>query len=89
MITKLVYVADDGAEFNSKTACLKHENKNICPQCGGEGVIQEKYNAYPSGLPDSGWVDDWKTRPVDCPTCRGAGHTEKLLKPVTKTVGYE
>ena len=89
MRIKQVFVSDDGKEFNTKSECLKHEGKYICPKCNGESVIQEKYNAYPKNLPDSGWVDDWKYRPVDCDVCKGAGYTDKQLKPVTRVVGYE
>jgi len=31
-----------------------------CPKCNGEGCNKIKYNAYPKGLPDSGFVEDWK-----------------------------
>ena len=27
-----------------------------CPKCSGKGSITVEYNAYPSGLPDSGFV---------------------------------
>lgn len=62
-----------------------------CPKCGGKGYIMEKYNAYPMGLPDSGWVDDIQFRKIDCDICHGNGYTKKLLKPKTEIsiIGYE
>lgn len=61
-----------------------------CPKCNGEGGEQKRYNAYPSGLPDSGWVEEWKFKYVQCDLCEGHGYTKRELKPVTKTevVGY-
>ena len=38
----------------------------MCPKCKGSGVLRVKYNAYPSGLPDSGWVEDWKYKKKTC-----------------------
>lgn len=62
-----------------------------CPKCDGVGYIQEKYNAYPSNLPDSGWGEDWKYRNVKCSLCNGEGYTEHEYKPIyeTKIIGYE
>lgn len=52
-----------------------------CPQCKGAGVVYEKYNAYPSNLPDSGWAEDWKYREKTCNLCKGEGYTEHEYKP--------
>lgn len=60
-----------------------------CPQCKGSGVIQERYNAYPPGLPDSGWVDDWKYRDKKCPLCHGTGSVDKKMKPRMVHDGWE
>lgn len=55
-----------------------------CPKCNGHAGAQVRYNAYPSNLPDSGWVDDWKYKWVDCDLCKGEGYTaqELVAKPV-------
>lgn len=53
----------------------------VCPNCHGLGVIQERYNAYPSGLPDSGWVVDWQYRDVTCTVCLGRGYNKTRLVP--------
>lgn len=47
-----------------------------------KGIGQEKYNAYPSGLPDSGYV--YKEGFQDCSLCKGHGFTKDKysLKPV-------
>lgn len=89
MIEKIVYESNDGKTFDNKLECIHHEGNYMCPKCKGEGIVKEKYNAYPSGLPDSGWVDDWKFKDVGCNVCNGKGYTERKLKPIIKTVGYE
>lgn len=62
-----------------------------CPKCDGRGGKQERYNAYPSGLPDSGWAVDWRYNFVECDLCVGHGALSREMKPVTETkiVGYE
>jgi len=70
---------------------LLNDTPHICPKCNGGGFIQEEYNAYPSGYPDSGWVVDMKFKSVPCDICNTKGYTKKLLKPVieTKILRYE
>ena len=52
-----------------------------CPKCNGSGMVSIKYNAYPSGLPDSGWVEDWKYKNIECDLCHGDGYTEHEYNP--------
>lgn len=52
-----------------------------CPKCNGRGDVSIRYNAYPSGMPDSGWVEDWKYKNVECDLCHGEGYTEHEYKP--------
>lgn len=68
---------------------LKGNKIHQCPKCNGLGYNKVKYNAYPSGLPDSGWVEDWRYKDVPCDVCDNFGYTEKELKPVTKIIGYK
>lgn len=56
-------------------------NRYTCPQCGGKGYTLEKYNAYPSGLPDSGWAEDWKYHEKTCDLCKGEGYTSHQYRP--------
>ena len=66
------------------------ENKiHTCPKCNGTGTVSVKYNAYPSGLPDSGWVEDWKYKEVECDLCKGEGYTEHEYKPKMIQDGWE
>lgn len=60
-----------------------------CPECKGKGTIKEKYNAYPPGMPDSGWGEDWKYRDKECPLCHGTGAVEKKMKPHMVQDGWE
>ena len=63
----------------------------ICPKCGGKGYIVTEYNAYPSGLPDSGWVYKPGYNYEECNLCNGIGYTKTQYKAKTETkiVGYE
>ena len=62
-----------------------------CPKCGGTGYIMKKINTYPSGLPDSGWVEQLEDRYYECDLCHGYGYTsiEYVPKTETKIIGYE
>ena len=84
-----------GPSTTLKEAQERYNKKNKvgykCPKCGGCGYIVTEYNAYPSGLPDSGWVYkpgyDYKM----CDLCKGDGYTLKEYKAKTETkiIGYE
>lgn len=60
-----------------------------CPNCHGSGIIYEKYNAYPSGLPDSGWAERWEYKEKECPLCKGEGYTRKEYRPHMVQKGWE
>lgn len=60
-----------------------------CPKCKGIGTNSVRYNAYPSSLPDSGWVEDWKYKDVRCELCNGEGYTVKEYKPKMVQQGWE
>lgn len=55
-----------------------------CPKCDGTG--QKEYNAYPSGLPDSGFV--YKQGFRDCDLCEGHGYTEKKYLSKATNIKY-
>jgi hypothetical protein len=83
------------AQYGPKTTLedlLRHKlNNNIykCPKCDGRGYIKCKYNGYPSGLPDSGWVYEEAFKDVKCDVCNGVGYTEKPMKPKMVQDGWE
>ena len=62
-----------------------------CPKCNSRGYIIKKINTYPSGLPDSGWVEQLEDDYIECDLCKGKGYTDIKYKPKveTKVVGYE
>lgn len=60
-----------------------------CPKCNGEGYIEEEYNGYPEGLPDSGCVYKPAFRKISCDLCDGFGFTEKQYKPRMVQDGWE
>lgn len=55
-----------------------------CPKCDGAGKLTMKYNAYPSGLPDSGFVYEEGIKTIDCDLCNGEGYTS--IKYIPKMV---
>lgn len=75
--------------------CLKAVKNKVngrthkCPKCNGEGHILVEYDAYPTGLPDSGWATDMKTKKVVCDLCGGNGYTVKEYKPKMVQQGWE
>ena len=77
-----------GGETSIETILSKLKGNKIhrCPKCHGKGYIEEAYNAYPTNLPDSGWVEDIKYRKIKCDLCGGEGWTEHEYKPITKKV---
>lgn len=72
-------------KFKNKAAGRKYK----CPKCKGTGLYEFRYNAYPSGLPDSDWAEDWKTGTTKCDLCDGHGATEKEYIPEYEVVGYK
>ena len=74
MIKKEVYEANDGVVFSTAEEALKHEGKVPCSKCYGHGTVSEKYNSYPSNLPDSGFVEKWAYRDIKCDECNGMGY---------------
>lgn len=68
---------------------LKGKNIHKCPKCKGRGYVTEKYNGYPSGLPDSGWVYEAAYRDIKCDLCNGVGWTEHEYKPKMVQNGWE
>lgn len=67
----------------------KGNNKFRCPKCSGKGWISVKYNGYPRGLPDSGWVYEEKWKDVECDLCKGIGWTDHEYKPRMVQDGWE
>lgn len=59
-----------------------------CPKCHGKGGYVVTYNAYPSGLPDSGWVYEEGKKTVSCDLCHGKGYTDVKYVPKMKFDGY-
>ena len=63
---------------------IEDQGLNNCPKCKGKKTISEKYNGYPLGLPDSGFVCAWEYRDIECDLCKGKGGVkeEYALEPV-------
>lgn len=87
-ITRVTYAAC-GVEYQKKEDAAAALGLHKCPKCDGDGSISIEYNAYPSGLPDSGWAKDMKTKIISCDLCTGEGYTERKFEPISKVVGYK
>lgn len=63
---------------------LKAKYPHQCPKCEGKGFEVKRINTYPSGLPDSGWVDQMEDISYVCDICNGQGFTKERLiaKPI-------
>ena len=68
---------------------IQKEKIYKCPKCHGTGKVSVRYNAYPSGLPDSGFVEVWKYKDIECDLCHGEGYTEHEYKPRMIQDGWE
>ena len=60
-----------------------------CPKCNGTGFIEVEYNAYPEGLPDSGFVYEKAYKHEDCDLCNGIGYTKDKYQPRMIQDGWE
>lgn len=60
-----------------------------CPKCSGRGTITVEYNAYPSGLLDSGFVYEAGYKNVECDLCSGEGYTKIKYRPKMVQDGWE
>ena len=60
-----------------------------CPKCNGKGYTTIEYNAYPKGLPDSGFVYEAGYRDEECDLCEGHGYTKEEYIPKMVQDGWE
>ncbi len=77
------FQSDDGSLFIHKEDCANYDGLHYkCGLCGGTGTeIYEHRIPYPSGLPDSGWVDDTiEKRSRTCTRCNGIGYQQQMDK---------
>jgi hypothetical protein len=55
-----------------------------CPKCNDIGKYSVSVNAYPSGLPDSGWAFEQGWKDVTCDICNGHGFNKfKVIEQIT------
>lgn len=78
MIEMKVWVSNKDMIYSNKEDCAKADGLVKCKLCNSRGI--EKYEVtipYPSGLPDSDWVDDTiEIRERTCTRCKGLGYVE-------------
>lgn len=70
------WLSDAGNIYTSAAACAHADGLVKCKNCNTDGL--EKYEhrtPYPSGLPDSGWVDDTiEIKLRTCKRCHGLSY---------------
>lgn len=71
-----VWKSNKNVLFMNKEDCAAEDGLVKCKNCNSKGL--EKYEhitPYPSGLPDSGWVDDTiEIKERTCSRCFGVGY---------------
>lgn len=82
----IAYQNSNGVLYTSKEACASSEGLLQCPKCKGSGLVKVIVKEpYPSGLPDSGWVEfTEKETEVGCDVCFGIGYTTPKKREVYK-----
>lgn len=76
------WLSNNNVIYTNKEDCANADGLVKCKKCNSTGL--EKYEhitPYPSGLPDSGWVDDTveiKTR--TCSRCDGIGYVKNNIE---------
>ena len=72
------WISNKDTIYLTKEACAAEDKLVVCKNCKSSGL--EKYEhrtPYPSGLPDSGWVDDTiEIRERTCRRCKGLGYVD-------------
>lgn len=70
------WISNKNQLFMNKEDCAAEDGLVKCKNCNSKGL--EKYEhitPYPSGLPDSGWVDDTiEIKERTCSRCFGVGY---------------
>jgi hypothetical protein len=89
MIRIDAYLAKDGTVFTDKQKCAIHDCMYLCPDCGGDGIVNYEYRIpYPQGIPVSAWFDDTiEIRQKTCKRCSGIGFVD--LKPIELDPEYK
>lgn len=77
-----VYIAKDGSIYHNRHDCAIYDKMYECPDCKTTGIIKYEHRVpYPSGFPDSGWVEDTvEIREKNCFRCSGLGYLDTIPK---------
>lgn len=77
-----VYIASDGKEFESESACKTHEmflngTRKTCTRCNGRGWLSREW--VPPHEHWEGTMGGYYNY-EDCPECNGKGYLEKVTE---------
>lgn len=88
-IVNLIKIFGEDTTLKQVLLTVSGGRKYKCPKCNGAGKITVKYNGYPSGLPDSGFVYEAAFKDIECDICKGEGYTREEYKPKYIQDGFE
>jgi hypothetical protein len=88
-IVNLIKIFGEDATLKQVLLTVSGGRKYKCPKCNGKGKITVKYNAYPKGLPDSGFVYEEAFKDIECDICKGDGYTREEYRPKYIQDGFE
>lgn len=88
-IVSLICVYGENATLGDIYKRVANGRIHRCPKCNGNGTITIEYNAYPKGLPDSGFVYEAGYRDEECDLCNGQGYTKEEYIPKMVQDGWE
>lgn len=81
-----IYIAKDGKEFSSKSACEDYEEilngtRKVCSRCGGKGQINITKHVL-CGADAVGYTEEQNTYYSGdrCPDCNGKGYFRKVTE---------
>ena len=72
------WISNKGTIHLNRNECAAEDKLVQCKNCKSSGLETYEHRIpYPSGLPDSGWVNDTiETRKRTCSRCNGLGYVE-------------
>lgn len=88
-IVNLIKIFGEDTTLKQVLLTVSGGRKYKCPKCNGTGKITVKYNGYPSGLPDSGFVYEAAFKDIECDICKCEGYTREEYKPKYIQDGFE
>lgn len=88
-VVDMINLFGENATLKQVLLIVSGGRKYKCPKCDGKGKITVRYNSYPKGLPDSGFVYEEAFKDIECDICKGEGYTREEYKARYIQDGFE